>query len=54
MERLLARWEAGSTPDDIAALDDEGRARIRALALEFLAGLRPELYFGEAVRARLI
>lgn len=54
IERLLARWEAGGIPDDIANLDDEGRARIRALALEFLAGLRPDLYLSEVVRARLV
>ncbi|WP_051450973.1 tyrosine-protein phosphatase [Actinospica robiniae] len=54
MERLLARREADSSPDDIASLDDDGRARIRLLALEFLAELRPELYFDEAVRARLV
>ena len=54
IERLLARWEAGGTPDDIASVDEAGRARIRTLASEFLAGLRTELYLGEAVRARLV
>lgn len=54
IERLRAWWEAGGTPDDIASLDDEGFERIRVLTSEFLATVRPELYFGEAVRARLV
>jgi fructose-1,6-bisphosphatase/inositol monophosphatase family enzyme len=54
MRRLLPHWAAGAEPDDIAALDEHGRARISELAREFLAGLRPEQYLGEAVRARLV
>lgn len=53
-QRLLARWEAGGVPDDIANLDEAGRERIRALTREFLAGVRTDLYLAEAVRARLV
>ncbi|MBR7837677.1 tyrosine-protein phosphatase [Actinospica durhamensis] len=54
MQRLLARWETGVTPDDLATLDEAGREQLRVLTREFLAGVRTDLYLAEAVRARLV